>query len=205
MKLFITGGGTGGHVSPGLSVATVWQKRHRRDSVVWVGRGQGIEARMAKAAGLAFAAVEAQPLKRSLDPRNFLLPWSLAKGFFQAWKILGVKELAVVLMTGGYVSVPVAMAAVFRNIPLVLIEPNAVLGVANRFFAGAAGAICMAYPMAKPRRNMVLTGNPVRFKSRLPSAAQGGNSFSWTLKCRCFWCCREAGRRIASIWPWDRA
>jgi UDP-N-acetylglucosamine--N-acetylmuramyl-(pentapeptide) pyrophosphoryl-undecaprenol N-acetylglucosamine transferase len=169
MKLFIAGGGTGGHVSPGLAVASVWQARHGKRSVIWVGRTQSIEERMAKAAGLAFAALEARPLKRSLDPKNLLLPISLLKGFRQAWKILAGKEAAVVLVTGGYVSVPTALAAVLRNLPLVLIEPNAVLGIANRFFAGAAGAICMAYPMPKPRPNMVITGNPVRFKSRLPS------------------------------------
>ena len=84
MKLLIGGGGTGGHVSPGLAVAQVWQKRHGEASVVWVGRPDSIEARMAGAAGVGFAPLEARPFKRSLSWANLSLPWAVIKGMRQA-------------------------------------------------------------------------------------------------------------------------
>jgi UDP-N-acetylglucosamine--N-acetylmuramyl-(pentapeptide) pyrophosphoryl-undecaprenol N-acetylglucosamine transferase len=182
MRLVIAGGGTGGHVSPGLAVARVWQQRHGKASVTWAGRPGGIEERMARAEGLAFAPVEALPLKRSLDRSNLGLPLSLLRGFGQAWRLLDEVRPGVMLVTGGYVSVPAAMAAVLKGLPLVLIEPNAVLGIANRFFSGAAGAVCVAYPMPKMRPNMVLTGNPVRFRSRLPSGAVARKKFGLKAK-----------------------
>ena len=173
----IAGGGTGGHVSPGLAVAKVWTARHGAASVLWAGRRDSIEERMARAAGLGFSPLEARPFKRSLDPQNLLLPLALGRGLGQAWRLLKDFKPAAVLVTGGFVSVPVAFASVLRNRPLVLIEPNAVLGMSNRFFSGAAEAVCVAYPMAHPVRHMVLTGNPVRFKSRLPAAAEARHKF----------------------------
>lgn len=177
MKLLVAGGGTGGHVSPGLAVAAAWQKMHGEGTVLWAGRSEGIEARMAAEAGVAFRAVEARPLKRSLDPKNLLLPLSLIKGLRQAWALLKEEKPSVCLLTGGYVSVPVALAAILAGFPLVLIEPNAVLGLANRFFSGAADAVCLAYPLKPAPRHAVLTGNPVRFSSRLPSRDAGLKQF----------------------------
>jgi UDP-N-acetylglucosamine--N-acetylmuramyl-(pentapeptide) pyrophosphoryl-undecaprenol N-acetylglucosamine transferase len=177
MKLLIAGGGTGGHVSPGLAVAGEWKARHGEGSVVWAGRSGGIEERMALAAEIPFRAVEAKPLKRGLDFSNLALPWFLAKGLRQAWRLLTAEAPAVLLVTGGYVSVPLALAAVLMNKPLVLLEPNAVLGLANRVFAGAAEAVCTAYPLHPPRRNAVLTGNPVRFPASLPGKAAGLKKF----------------------------
>ena len=124
MKLLITGGGTGGHVSPGLAVASLWAKGNGKDQVVWAGRQGGIEERMATAQGIRFGAVEARPFKRSLDIKNLSIPWSLVKGLRQALKLLKLESPAVVLMTGGYVAVPVALAAVLLRKPLVLIEPQ---------------------------------------------------------------------------------
>lgn len=177
MKLLIAGGGTGGHVSPGLAVAAAWQQRHGKGSVAWIGRQGGIEERMSRGAGLPFEALEALPFKRSFDLQNLKLPLAILRGFGQAWKILERRQASVLLVTGGYVSAPAALAAVFFGLPLVLLEPNAVLGISNQIFATAAGAICMAYAPKRQRRNMVLTGNPVRLKGRLPGKAEARRRF----------------------------
>jgi UDP-N-acetylglucosamine--N-acetylmuramyl-(pentapeptide) pyrophosphoryl-undecaprenol N-acetylglucosamine transferase len=169
MRLLITGGGTGGHVSPGLAVATAWEKKYGKGSAAWAGRSGGIEERMALAAGVAFHPVQAQPFKRALHASNLGLPWSLFKGFGQAWRLLKEVRPSALLMTGGYAGVPGALAAVLQSLPLVLLEPNAALGAANRFFSGAAEAVCLGWPLENMKGNMVLTGNPVRFGGRLPS------------------------------------
>ena len=169
LRLVITGGGTGGHVSPGLAVAGVWQKKFGRDSVLWVGKAGGMETGMCAKAGVAFAGVEARPLKRSLDPQNFLIPLSLFKGFGQSWKLLKEWKPDAVLMTGGYAGAAMALAAALNNTPLVLLELDAVPGLANRIFSGAAEAICLAQPIRDKRRHAVYTGSPVRFSPRLPS------------------------------------
>jgi UDP-N-acetylglucosamine--N-acetylmuramyl-(pentapeptide) pyrophosphoryl-undecaprenol N-acetylglucosamine transferase len=151
-----------------LAVAKVWVSRHGRQSALWAGRQGGIEERMALNAGLPFKAVASAGLRRSLDWRNLLMPFKLVQGFFQAWRLMDEEKPGAVLMTGGYAGAPVAMAAALKNLPLVLLEPNAHLGLANRFFSGAAQALCLAYPLPKHPRHAVLTGNPVRFSPRLP-------------------------------------
>lgn len=182
MKLLITGGGTGGHVSPGLAVAKVWGLKHGAKNVLWAGRKDGIEERMVKAAGLRFAPVASAGLRRSLDWRNLLIPYALLKGFFQAWNLLKSERPKVALMTGGYAGTPVALACVLQNTPLVLLEPNAHLGLANRFFSGAAEALCLAYPLPKAPRHSVVTGNPVRFSPRLIAAARARSKFGLNAK-----------------------
>jgi UDP-N-acetylglucosamine--N-acetylmuramyl-(pentapeptide) pyrophosphoryl-undecaprenol N-acetylglucosamine transferase len=182
MKLLITGGGTGGHVSPGLAVAKVWMQGHGKDSVVWAGRQGGIEQSMAKAAGLSFYPVASLGLRRSLDWRNLLIPYALVKGLAQAWSLLKKERPGAALMTGGYAGVPVALACALKNTPLVLLEPNAYLGLANRFFLGAAEAVCLAYPMPKAPRHSVVTGNPVRFSPRLMAPARARDKFKLKAK-----------------------
>ncbi len=132
---------------------------------------------MALSAGLRFESVASAGLRRSLDWRNLALPWTLGKGLSQAFGLLKREQPDAVLMTGGYAGAPVAFAAALRQLALVLLEPNAVLGLANRFFAGAAGAICLAYPVEPPRPNTVVTGNPVRFSPELPERAPSRKAF----------------------------
>jgi UDP-N-acetylglucosamine--N-acetylmuramyl-(pentapeptide) pyrophosphoryl-undecaprenol N-acetylglucosamine transferase len=163
-RLLITGGGTGGHVSPGLGVAQVWRQRYGRNSVSWVGRKDGIEERMAKQAGLPFLPIEAAALKRRLSPANLALPWTLLKGLKQGQSILKAQAPVAVLMTGGYVGMPLSLAAARSGVPLVLLEPNAVPGLANRLLKPLAKAICLAYPPKRPGAKDKVTGTPCRLK-----------------------------------------
>lgn len=167
-RLLITGGGTGGHVSPGLGVAQVWRQRYGRNSVSWVGREGGIEEKMAAQAGLPFLAIEAVALKRRAIFSNLALPLVLARGLKQGKLIVQGQHPAAVLMTGGYVGLPLSLAAARAGIPLVLLEPNAVPGLANRLLKPLAQAICLAYPPKRPGDKDRLTGTPCRLKL-LPS------------------------------------
>jgi UDP-N-acetylglucosamine--N-acetylmuramyl-(pentapeptide) pyrophosphoryl-undecaprenol N-acetylglucosamine transferase len=170
LRLLITGGGTGGHVSPGLGVAREWQARHGKKSVAWVGRPGSIEARMVGKAGLDFFGLPAAALKRGFKLGNLALPWVLTKGFFAARKLLDEQDAAVVLMTGGYVGMPLSLAAASLKVPLVLMEPNAIPGLANRVLLPLAQALCLAYPPRQARAKEIVTGTPSRLQALPPKA-----------------------------------
>jgi UDP-N-acetylglucosamine--N-acetylmuramyl-(pentapeptide) pyrophosphoryl-undecaprenol N-acetylglucosamine transferase len=178
-RLLITGGGTGGHVSPGLGVAQVWRQRYGRNSVAWVGRSGGIEEKMAAQAKLPFLGIEAVALKRAFSLSNLALPVVLARGLSQGGRIVKQEQPAVVLMTGGYVGLPLSLAAARQGVPLVLLEPNAVPGLANRVLMPLAKAICLAYPPKRQGAKDKVTGTPCRLKA-LPSRAAALKSLGFS-------------------------
>jgi UDP-N-acetylglucosamine--N-acetylmuramyl-(pentapeptide) pyrophosphoryl-undecaprenol N-acetylglucosamine transferase len=170
--LFITGGGTGGHVSPGLGVAREWLARHGAGSVAWVGRKDGIEQGMAERAGLPFHSVESAAFKRQWTMNNLAIPGVLLAGLRQAGALLDAHPTAAVLMTGGYVGMPLSLAALRARRPLVLLEPNAVPGLANRLLKPLAARLCLGWPPADGGADaaVVVTGTPCRL-AVLPGAA----------------------------------
>ena len=161
-NLLISGGGTGGHVSPGLGVASAWMARHGAGSAAWVGRADSIEQRMAQGAGLDFHIVDSAAFKRQWSLDNLALPGVLLAGLRQARELLRQRRPAAVLMTGGYVGMPLSLAARLEKVPLVLLEPNAVAGLANRLLKPLAARVCLAYPPAEPDEKCFLTGTPCR-------------------------------------------
>jgi UDP-N-acetylglucosamine--N-acetylmuramyl-(pentapeptide) pyrophosphoryl-undecaprenol N-acetylglucosamine transferase len=161
-ELLITGGGTGGHVSPGLGVAAVWQARRGAGSAAWVGRPEGVEQEMAERAGLAFHPLDSAAFKRQWTLNNLAIPGVLLKGLRQGTELIRARRPAAVLMTGGYVGLPLSLAALRERVPLVLLEPNAVPGLANRLLKPLAAKLCLAYPPASPDEKCVVTGTPCR-------------------------------------------
>lgn len=191
--LLITGGGTGGHVSPGLGVAAAWMRRHGSGSAAWVGRSGGIEQGMAQRAGLRFLAVHSAPLKRGIHWGNLALPWALLKGLRQARALLRAERPAAVLATGGYVALPLGLAAGLGGRPLVLLEPNAVPGAANRLLKPLAKALCLAYPPGRPDPKTRLTGTPCRLAG-LPSRAEARRVLGL-----------DPGKRVLLVMPGSQA
>src|SRR5438105_3028649 len=112
----IAGGGTGGHTSPGLAVATVLRARGHR--CAWIGSASGIEARRVPAAGIDYVAISTGKLRRAWDWRNVTdLTLRVPAGVAGAWRALGRLRPRVVFATGGFVALPVAAAAALRGIP----------------------------------------------------------------------------------------
>ena len=173
MNLIIAAGGTGGHVAPGLAVAKEWKKKKGR-RVLMVGSDRGVEVRMAAAAGERFESIPAAPLRRPLwDPRNLLMPLKVAAGVFAGSRLIEREQPAAVLATGGWVSVPMGLAARLKGIPLVLHESNAWPGVATRLLAKMASAVCLGFKEAAPVLAPApcrVTGNPSRL-GKLPAKA----------------------------------
>jgi UDP-N-acetylglucosamine--N-acetylmuramyl-(pentapeptide) pyrophosphoryl-undecaprenol N-acetylglucosamine transferase len=162
MRVLIAGGGTAGHVFPALAVAR--RLAGLGHEVRFAGTAAGQEARLVPAAGFELAEVRAAPLERRVSMRAATAPIVAARSIRTCRPL--VEAADVVLGMGGYVSVPVALAALRARRPLVLHEQNAVPGLANRMLAHAARSIALAFAAAVrgfPRRaRTVVTGNPVR-------------------------------------------
>ena len=164
VDVVITGGGTGGHTSPGLAVAAAL--RERGVACAWIGSRQGVEARRVPAAHIPYFAISTGKLRRGLDWRNVSdLLVNVPAGVVGALRVLGQLRPRVVFATGGFVAVPVVVAAALRRRPVVIHEQTAVPGLANRLTAHLARQIAVSFPVtgsAFPSARVVVTGNPLR-------------------------------------------
>jgi UDP-N-acetylglucosamine--N-acetylmuramyl-(pentapeptide) pyrophosphoryl-undecaprenol N-acetylglucosamine transferase len=173
MRLLIAAGGTGGHIYPALAVAH--SLRARADPGVapdlrWLGGHRGLEAQLVPAAGIPIRRLAARSLRTTeADVHAVLDPIRLAVSVPQATAILASERPAAIFTTGGYVSVPVLMAAAPLGIPVVMWDGNVIPGRAVRATARLAAALavsfeatCRALSSAAPNRPCFLTGTPIR-------------------------------------------
>ncbi len=165
LRLLITGGGTGGHVYPGLAVAEAVRRLEPDASILFVGTRRGIEAKLVPAAGFELAFVSASGFRGlGLAARvRFLV--NLARGGLGSLGLLHRFRPDLVLGTGGYVSLPVAAAARLRGVPLALQEQNAIPGSTNRLLGRWARRVYLGFDAAAahfPAGCGLDTGNPVR-------------------------------------------
>lgn len=175
--MIVAGGGTGGHLFPGLAVAEQWAGAEPR-SVLFVGSAFGIEARVIPTTRFAFRALRIRGLRgrgwRGALGLAVQLPAAIVAGL----RILGQFRADVVLGVGGYASFPLVAAAWLRRVPSVLLEQNARPGLANRALAHLARRVCTTFAAAEaafPAGKVVLTGNPVRaFAPPPPPAPRRG-------------------------------
>jgi UDP-N-acetylglucosamine--N-acetylmuramyl-(pentapeptide) pyrophosphoryl-undecaprenol N-acetylglucosamine transferase len=160
----IAGGGTGGHTSPGLAVADAL--RARGVGCVWIGSRRGIEADLVPARGIPYRAIRTGKLRRYWDWQNLTdLAINVPAGLVQARRLLEQLRPGVVLGTGGFVALPVVVAAASARIPVVVHEQTAVPGLANRLAARLARRIAVSWEATLgcfPRDRVALTGNPLR-------------------------------------------
>ena len=158
----IAGGGTAGHVLPGISIAQqIVDQGAPREAVHFVGSARGVETRLVTEAGFELTALPGRGLQRRLALSNLAAAIGLARAFGQALVVLRRRRPAVVLGLGGYASAACGAAAALLRVPLVITEQNAVPGLANRLLSRfAAGAATAFESTDLPRATW--TGNPVR-------------------------------------------
>lgn len=166
MKVLIAGGGTGGHVFPGIAVAEELRAHHPGVEVLFIGGRRGIEATAVPEAGFRLRTLLTAGFPRR---RWWRWPWAAlvnVAGLLQAFLILLSERPRVVLGTGGYVSGPVSFAARALGIPLLLQEQNSIPGLTNRLLSRIANEVHLSFLEARshfPRRDhLKVTGNPVR-------------------------------------------
>jgi UDP-N-acetylglucosamine--N-acetylmuramyl-(pentapeptide) pyrophosphoryl-undecaprenol N-acetylglucosamine transferase len=172
-KIIITGGGTGGHVFPALAIAE--EMRAHEWLVHYVGTSHGMEAKLVPEANFPFFTVKTGAVKDQNILKVFRTVWHLFLGLIWAIRFLINEKPAAVLGVGGYVSVPVCLAAFLLRIPLFLQEQNSSVGIANRFLGRLAKKIFLGFPQAVTyfdKNKCINTGNPLRpafYENRLPN------------------------------------
>lgn len=164
-RVLIAGGGTGGHVFPTLATAAALRELAPTIGVEFVGTARGLESRLVPAAGWTLHQVQAAPLARKLSPSMLRLPGVLLGAAREVARLIRERDVRVAAVFGGYVAVPLALAAWRTGTPVVVHEQNAIPGVANRLAARWARTVAVSFPGAVSRfhhRDVVLVGNPVR-------------------------------------------
>ncbi len=165
MRLLVAGGGTGGHVFPGIALAEEVVTRHPANDVVFVGTARGLEATVVPQAGFPIELIDVKGLKGKgllQTLKNLLL---LPLAFVQSVRILRRWRPDVVVGVGGYASGPVVLVAWLLRIPTAVQEQNAIPGITNRILGRVVRAAFTAFPEAArffPRRRVYQLGNPIR-------------------------------------------
>jgi UDP-N-acetylglucosamine--N-acetylmuramyl-(pentapeptide) pyrophosphoryl-undecaprenol N-acetylglucosamine transferase len=162
-KIILTGGGTAGHVTPHLAMLPALH--HAGFDIHYIGSHTGIERELAEKANLPYSPIAAGKLRRYFDLRNVTDIFRVVKGLHDALHILRREKPDLVFSKGGFVTVPVLMAARMLRIPTVIHESDLTPGLANRLAAPFAKKICVAFPETLTHINNqkgVLTGIPIR-------------------------------------------
>jgi undecaprenyldiphospho-muramoylpentapeptide beta-N-acetylglucosaminyltransferase len=162
----ISGGGTGGHVYPALAVAD-WLTidSPQAPTLCWVGSTGGVEESLATRAGIPFNGISAAGMRGRHPLAMLNALWAMSRGFWQARQIVGAFRPDVLFVTGGYVCVPVTLAARLAHVPVIIYLPDMQPGLAIKFLARFADRIAVTVPSAtdyfRPDQ-AVVTGYPVR-------------------------------------------
>ena len=169
-KLAVVGGGTGGHLFPGIAVAQAWLRRHPDGRVVFVGSERGIEARVVPALGYELILVPTERLKNAGVAERTRSLLRMPRSLWRARAVVRSLHPDVVLGVGGFVSGPVVLAAALSGIPCAVAEQNALPGLTNRLLSRVVRRIYTAFPEAEarlPGEKIRPLGNPVRDAIRL--------------------------------------
>lgn len=176
MRLIISGGGTGGHIYPALTIARAISSMEKSE-ILFVGTSEGLEADIIPKEGFAFDTIDVRGLERKLSFRNIVTVFKTAASLWQARRILGRFKPDIVIGTGGYVCGPVLLAASLMGIPTLIQEQNVIPGITNKLLGRFVDKIAVGYGdaakyFANPEK-IIETGNPIRQEVLLASKEQG--------------------------------
>ncbi|HOW60362.1 MAG TPA: undecaprenyldiphospho-muramoylpentapeptide beta-N-acetylglucosaminyltransferase [Candidatus Moranbacteria bacterium] len=168
MRVLLTGGGTGGHLTPLIAVIDELRKKIGPDlEILYVGSGAQMEKEIMSEKNIPAKFVLSGKMRRYFSLKNILDFFKLPIGFFQSLWILLWFTPDVIFSKGGYVAVPIVIAAWIYRIPIMIHESDSIPGIANQFLSKFADRIAVAYPSAEeyfPKEKTALIGNPIRFE-----------------------------------------
>lgn len=165
IRVVISGGGTGGHIFPAISIANSVKALNPDAEILFVGALGKMEMEKVPAAGYKIVGLPVAGFHRKLTLRNLSFPFKLINSLLKARKVIKEFKPDVAVGVGGYASGPVLRIASTRGVPSLLQEQNSYPGVTNRLLAKKANRICVAYDNMErffPKQKLMLTGNPVR-------------------------------------------
>ncbi len=164
MRVLISGGGTGGHIYPALSIATELQQQYQAE-ILYLGSDDGLETRLAPEAGFRFEAVKAGKLRRYISAQTLTGLARVPIGMTEAMKIVRDYQPNVVFTSGGYVAVPAGLAARSSGVPLVIHQQDVPPNLSNRLLAPLANWVTVAFAESLKYFHAEKTfhfGNPIR-------------------------------------------
>lgn len=162
-RIVLTGGGTAGHVTPCIALLPALTKEGY--DIHYIGSYEGIERKLIEEYHIPYYGISSGKLRRYLDIKNFTDPFKVIKGYFEACKILKKLKPDILFSKGGFVSVPVVLAAKRCGIPVIIHESDMTPGLANKIAIPAAKKVCANFPETMkylPPDKAVLTGTPIR-------------------------------------------
>lgn len=162
-KIILTGGGTAGHVTPNMALLP--RLKELDYDIRYIGSYDGIEKKLIEDIGVPYDGISSGKLRRYLSAKNLTDPFRVIKGFSEAKKLIKDYAPDVVFSKGGFVSVPVVMAAAKLNIPVIIHESDMTPGLANKLAIPKATKVCHNFPETADYLKgdkSVLTGTPIR-------------------------------------------
>lgn len=165
LRIIISGGGTGGHIFPAISIANALKQKDNTIDILFVGAEGKMEMEKVPAAGYKIVGLPVRGFQRKLTFQNISFFYKLIVSMMRARKIIKTFKPHAVVGVGGFASGPVLRAAARANIPTLIQEQNSYAGVTNKLLANKANRICVAYDGMErffPKDKIVFTGNPVR-------------------------------------------
>ena len=174
LRVIISGGGTGGHIFPALSIADKLKELNPETEILFVGAQGRMEMEKVPAAGYKIEGLPVAGLQRKLTLSNFALPFKVLKSISMAKKLIRQFKPDIAIGVGGYASAPLLWAAGRLGIPTLIQEQNGYAGLTNKIVGKTAKSICVAYDGMErffPADRIIFTGNPIR-KEIVPATEQ---------------------------------
>lgn len=166
-RIVLTGGGTAGHVTP--NIALLPRLKELDYDIHYIGSHDGIEKKLIEELHIPYYGIASGKLRRYFDMKNFTDPFRVVKGYAQAASLLKKLKPDVVFSKGGFVAVPVVLAAKHCHIPVIIHESDMTPGLANKLAMPSASKVCCNFPETLeylPQEKAVLTGSPIRQELR---------------------------------------
>lgn len=178
IRVIISGGGTGGHIFPAVSIASKLKELNPESEILFVGAEGKMEMDKVPAAGFKIVGLPIVGLQRQLNWKNFIndiqVPFKVVASVLKARKVIREFKPDIAIGVGGYASAPLLYAATRMHVPSLIQEQNGFAGLTNKILAKNVGRICVAYEGMErffPADRIVLTGNPIR-KDIVPATPQ---------------------------------
>lgn len=182
IRAIISGGGTGGHIFPALSIADKLKELNPETEILFVGAEGRMEMEKVPAAGYTIKGLPVAGLQRRLAASNLALPFKVAKSIRMAKQIIRDFRPDIAIGVGGYASAPLLWAATRLGIPVLIQEQNGYAGLTNKILGKRARRICVAYEGMErffPADRIVMTGNPIRKEIVPADSAMREEAFSF--------------------------
>jgi len=165
LRFMISGGGTGGHIFPAISIADALKEKHPNAKFLFVGAKDRMEMERVPQAGYDIEGLWISGIQRKLSLANLTFPFKVLSSLLKCRRLIRQFKPDVVIGTGGFASGPLLYVAAAKKIPTLIQEQNSYAGITNKLLAPKASTICVAYDKMErffPKEKIILSGNPIR-------------------------------------------